>query len=140
MTTTATTYRCLFRSALYAENEESAESLNMRGIMAKTGVLTVALAIARPGVAGDNDLESWYMLWGVGMASNRYTELVHSQLHEEGLDFRSRSPADRLGMAFDAFGLYWPLGKKTLIGGVINGSHDVFHRQRGHCVTLLNYL
>lgn len=103
----ATTYRCLFRSVPGAENEESAGALNMGGIMAKTWVLTVALAIASPGVARDNDLESWYMLWSVGMASNMYTELIHSQLHEEGLDFRSRLPADRLGMAFDAFGLPW---------------------------------
>ena len=85
--------------------------------MAKTWMLIVALAIASPGVARDNDLESWYMLWGVGMASNMYTELVQSQLHEEGLDFRSRSPADRRGVAFDVFGFYWPIGKKTLIGG-----------------------
>ena len=108
--------------------------------MAKTWVLIAALALARPGIARDNDLERWYMLWGVGMASNHYTELLQSQLHEEGLDFRSRSPADLRGVAFDALGFYWPLGKKTLIGGLINGSHDVFHRQGEHCISLLNYL
>ena len=29
-------------------------------------------------------------------------------------------------MAMDAFGFYWPIGQKTLVGGIVNGAMDFY--------------
>ena len=75
-------------------------------------VLLSCIFITQEVESRENELESWYTYWGVGIVDNTYP-------NEDESD-------NTIGAAIDALGFYWPLGNKMLIGGIINGSVDTY--------------
>ncbi len=65
--------------------------------------------------------ESWYTLWGLGLAGNAYPsalEDINSTLENDG--------ADRLTLSADILGFYWPLNHSSLYGFLISATVDEF--------------
>jgi len=78
--------------------------------------LAVVVALSHSSAAHDNDLESWYIYWGLGVVDNTY---------QDSNDWPFGG--DPIALAMDAFGFYWPLSdNRTLVGGVVNGNVEVY--------------
>ena len=84
--------------------------------------LAVVIALSHPSAARDNDLESWYTYWGLGYANNSYPDELQDALDE----FNDLPGVDHIALALDAFGFYWPRGDRTLVGGIVNSSADLY--------------
>ena len=84
--------------------------------------LTAVIALSHPSTARDNDLESWYTYWGLGYTNNTYPEELQNDLDE----LNDLSGVDHIALSLDMFGFYWPRGDRTLVGGIVNGSADVY--------------
>lgn len=70
-------------------------------------------------MAAENKLESWYTYWGIGWAGHSYTDDTFEQLQDQqGLD--------HVELGLDLLGFYWPVGENTIIGGILNGTVDVY--------------
>ena len=81
--------------------------------------LAVVIALSHPSAARDNDLESWYTYWGLGYANNTYPDDAFDELND-------LPGVDHIALALDMFGFYWPRGDRTLVGGIVNSSADVY--------------
>ena len=98
--------------------------------------LAVVIALSHPSAARDNDLESWYTYWGLGYANNTYPD----ELQAVRYDLNDLSGVDHFALALDTFGFYWPRGDGTLVGGIVNGSADVYESSDIELMTLYNFL
>jgi hypothetical protein len=66
-------------------------------------------------------LESWYMLWGLGVAFNTYPTEMQSVLDT----YVNEYGASHYPLAIEALGFYWPLGnQRTIVGAIMTGSAD----------------
>ena len=68
-------------------------------------------------VAGENELESWYTYWGLGVVDNTYPDES---------EFEDLSGLEHTALAMDMFGFYWPINQRTLVGGIVNSSVDSY--------------
>ena len=88
----------------------------------KSVALVFALALSQPYQAHSNELETWYTYWGLGWSDVTYPpELEDVQNELAGLPGVSH-----LTIAIDAFGVYWPRGQSTLLGGIVNANGDSY--------------
>ena len=75
--------------------------------------MALLLLLSSPSFAErENKLESWYTYWGWGYAKIYPDNLNKFYYRTEGKSFG--------GLSVDLFGLYLPLGRKTLAGGIMN--------------------
>ena len=64
--------------------------------------------------------EEWYTYWSFGFSSNSHPGWV-----ESGLNALEANPnAERVEIAIDMLGFYWPIEEKLILGFVISGTAD----------------
>ena len=80
-------------------------------------ILAAVIALSCPSAARASDAESVYLYWGLGYASHTYPDEMHDSLDE----------LSNLSFALDTFGFYFPQGDRTLVGGIINASADLYY-------------
>ena len=66
--------------------------------------------------------EDWYTYWSFGFSNNNYPGGLDSALDT----LEAQPGVDRVEIAIDMFGFYWPLQDKTILGFVISGTGDAF--------------
>lgn len=72
--------------------------------------------------------ESWYTLWGFGLAGTTY----NSELQQPLDDIESNPNVNRTTLGLDLFGFYWPLsGHKTMMGFVVSAVGDNYNWTNG---------
>ena len=69
--------------------------------------------------------ESWYTYWGLGFSRISYPE--GKDTYRDWL--LEQSDFDRLSIAIDMLGFYWPISEKTILGFIVNGAGDNFTRE-----------
>lgn len=86
------------------------------------GALSLGVVLVGSSSAGaDNDLESWYILVGLGSAGSTYPDRVEDM----GRLAEARGAWDD-AMSGD-MGVYWPWGEHTLVGIARYGSQHRYH-------------
>lgn len=67
-----------------------------------------------------NKLESWYTYWGLGYADPQYPDELENALEMiEDVD-----GSEHISVGLDLLGFYWPVGDRTLVGGILNAFGD----------------
>ena len=66
--------------------------------------------------------EDWYTYWSFGFSNNNYPGGLDSALDT----LEAQPGVDRVEIAIDMFGFYWPLQDKMILGFVISGTGDAF--------------
>ena len=84
------------------------------------GFLTLALVLSSQGAMVQHKLESWYIYFGLGYANPKYPDELDVTLNE----LADLPGVTHVSLSLDLLGLYWPLGRHTIIGGVINAFGD----------------
>jgi hypothetical protein len=67
-----------------------------------------------------NKLESWYVYFGLGYANPTYP----GELDDLMNDLADLPGVTHVSIGMDIIGFYWPLGRHTILGGVINAVGD----------------
>ena len=67
------------------------------------------------------DVEKWYAYWGIGTGINAYPSSVEKLY--DGLDGGKRS-----NVAIDAWGFYWALSDKEMLGFILTESIDTIEK------------
>ncbi|MDH5649430.1 MAG: hypothetical protein OEY67_07210 [Gammaproteobacteria bacterium] len=71
------------------------------------------------------ETESWYIYWALGFSHHNYDAPIAGFM--DGLENQPQT-FSRTETASDAFGFYWPLDKKTILGFVVSGTSDTIVR------------
>jgi len=95
-----------------------------RRIMKKNGfglICFAALCLLMSSHAhAQNKLESWYTYWGLGYVNPQYPDEL-----ENALNLVEDIPgSDHISVGLDLLGFYWPVGDRTIIGGILNAFGD----------------
>ena len=88
----------------------------------KAVALLLAFVLYQPYQAHSNELETWYTCWGLGWSDVSYPP----ELEDAKNELAGLPGVSHLTIAIDAFGFYWPRGKSTLFGGIVNGNVDSY--------------
>lgn len=67
-----------------------------------------------------NKLESWYVYFGLGYANPTYPGELDDLLNDLG----DLPGVTHVSIGMDILGFYWPLGRHTILGGVVNAVGD----------------